>query len=347
MLAAYDRLSNNPATANSVHRVAVYLCSEASGCFGSELRAFAAGGELSPALRAELTAYQLCKLDDTVQEAPHAQVGHEVARARASKPVWWSSTVRLEQNRQECAAAEKAEVQRCFRSFKAVLPAVRPKRGGGQEPRTDRKTFLARVYRTGVLAHSAWAPSSLLAQSGASEATDLASSAAQDVAKLQAEFLRSVCQEGYVFTVPSTQPVADLDALGLRSTSLSATVRGDTLCFQVVSLRVARRAFVRTERVGKLRAMAAPALVQWCEFWNSGPSTEQSEVFFDGTPVVVDLLRLGTWRALHREMVRWNLAGPADVEGCYLLAEPTRVADLQWQRCSVGAGVLWCGFSVA
>ncbi len=68
-----------------LHRVSVYLGGGSVECLGQDLRRFATGQELSASLRSEITAYQLCMPDDSMQESPHAVISHEVSRSRAGK----------------------------------------------------------------------------------------------------------------------------------------------------------------------------------------------------------------------------------------------------------------------
>ena len=81
----YDQSMANPETKPKVHRVSHYL---ASGQLGIDLRAYANGHPMSERLRTEITAYQLCMLDDSVQESPHARITKVLQTARASKPPW-------------------------------------------------------------------------------------------------------------------------------------------------------------------------------------------------------------------------------------------------------------------
>ena len=62
------------------------------------MEAHASGRGMSPRLRQEIIAYQLCMLDDTVAEAVHRDVSFEGHRAVASGINWWASSVRIEQN---------------------------------------------------------------------------------------------------------------------------------------------------------------------------------------------------------------------------------------------------------
>ncbi len=97
-LREYNTAMENEDSARRVHRVTTYLASEAPGCLGSDLRRYAATGEMSQRLRSEVTAYHLCMLDDSMQEMPHALVSHTALAARASRISWWSATLRLQQN---------------------------------------------------------------------------------------------------------------------------------------------------------------------------------------------------------------------------------------------------------
>ena len=73
---------------------------------------------MSDRLRTEVTAYQLCVLDDNVQESPHALVSRIATTARQSRAKWWSSTVRLQQNRSVMRVMEVIAPGRFAKFFK-------------------------------------------------------------------------------------------------------------------------------------------------------------------------------------------------------------------------------------
>ena len=90
-----------------INRVTQYLLLEEPGCLGTAFRIWAAGGDMSDELRSEITAYQLCVLDDSMGEGPHALLSREATRSPRSSPAWWSGTFRLTQN---LRLAEQASV---------------------------------------------------------------------------------------------------------------------------------------------------------------------------------------------------------------------------------------------
>ncbi len=83
--------------------MATYL---AAGTLGEDLRAYVAGNSMTSLLRTEVTAYQLCMLDDSIQEGPHARISRIVTASRSGRPPWWSAGVRIEQNLEARASLE-------------------------------------------------------------------------------------------------------------------------------------------------------------------------------------------------------------------------------------------------
>ena len=113
------------------HRVSVYFAGHGDTLRADMLR-HAKGGGMSQRLRAEITAYQLCMLDDTVAEAPHRDISAAASRAPSSQLPWWASSVRLDQNLQlassACGRAAILGVWPHWRSAMALPPPSTTKR---------------------------------------------------------------------------------------------------------------------------------------------------------------------------------------------------------------------------
>jgi len=98
MVRRYDLASADPVSKQLLHRVSHYLLGTDSGQLGPDFRGWASDGQMSAGLRAEITAYQLCVLDDSFVESPHALVSRTARQSTLPSPSWWSSSVRFEQN---------------------------------------------------------------------------------------------------------------------------------------------------------------------------------------------------------------------------------------------------------
>ena len=105
---------------------------------------------MSERLSAEIVAYQLCVLDDTVAERPHRAVSHHAVHAVTSTLPWWSSTLRLQQNLDlEASPAGHAAIVSLWPVWK-VLGQRNPRSVRGRVPlRTSTEKFTAMIYRTG------------------------------------------------------------------------------------------------------------------------------------------------------------------------------------------------------
>ncbi len=149
----YEKASADETSAQRIHRVTRYLASEEPGCLGSDLRRYAAGEAMSERLRSEITAYQLCMLDDSMQEGPHALVSHTAVAARSSRTPWWSATIRLQQNLTawEQSGQETPQLfERLFRVWKRLAQRrVGRIRYNLAPVRMSAISFKAFVYRTG------------------------------------------------------------------------------------------------------------------------------------------------------------------------------------------------------
>ena len=101
MVRRFDEASANPSLRPFIHRVSRYLMARGSGQLGEDFRAWDSDGRMTPRLHSELTAYQLCVLDDSFVEGPHASVSRVARSITKPSPAWWSATTRLEQNFRE------------------------------------------------------------------------------------------------------------------------------------------------------------------------------------------------------------------------------------------------------
>ena len=148
----YDKAASSDLTNHKIHRVAHYLASTNFGCLGCDFRNFAAGHSMSEALRTEITAYQLCVLDDSMQEGPHAFVSRCVTQSRSSRPAWLSSSIRLNQNiyyRDMALTAHPGRMEWYFKRWKLLGQSIDRPYSRGIVLRISTKRFCSMVYRTG------------------------------------------------------------------------------------------------------------------------------------------------------------------------------------------------------
>ena len=152
MVSRYDKAVAVPDECGRMHRVAHSLLGSGTGQLGVEFRTWATDGSMSARLRSELTAYQMCMLDDSFVEGPHAQVGRVARRISVPSPSWWSATVRLEQNFREHDRAKwhsPGRVEELFHSWKLLAQSSRSAYLAGKPARLSDQRFLRSVYRIG------------------------------------------------------------------------------------------------------------------------------------------------------------------------------------------------------
>ena len=141
------------------HRVTEYFAGHASDSLRPAMERWAATGEVSEQLSAELRANAMCKLDDTWAEAAHRDISHIGKRAASSKVPHTAASQRLEQN---LAMADSLDdrgqryFHRAYRQWKAIGQRT-AKRSKWLRPRrmSDRKVKQM-VYRYDKAALRSW-----------------------------------------------------------------------------------------------------------------------------------------------------------------------------------------------
>ena len=89
---------------------------------------FAESGHMSERLGAEIHSYQLALVDDASAEGPHAHVSRTVKVRSASRPSFWSYSLRMEKNMEFFCKFDNIKnypfgVQSCSFSFGLTGPA--------------------------------------------------------------------------------------------------------------------------------------------------------------------------------------------------------------------------------
>ena len=309
-----------------MHRVTHYLASTDRECLGQDLRAFVDGQNLSAKLRTEITAYQLCVLDDSMQEGPHAYVSKAAASSCNSAPAWWSATIRFKQN-MRVRSDLGVRFQWFMNRWKSIGQSSAWKRRRGIRLKKSPHVVRAMVYRTGqhcnVDRHGLAVK---LPGSGPDLAIDLT-----DNEKIVQDFVRKVFTQGNTFTLPADGHLALVNALGEQSEPQSSQDRGQPgQCFSVVGTDLLVKKHVVTEKIRSLRLLSVPALVQNFTFWHAGvPGQRNPDVYLDGPPELLDLVSLSSFTNLTSRAVHWEMSA-SDVQGCMTLQMPMPVMQRQW-----------------
>ncbi len=281
-------------------------------------------------LRREVTAYQLCMLDDTVQEAVHRDVSHVSARAPCSRLAFRAASVRLDQNLAVWDACQSpAERQAAFQGWRSILRFRGVKRKASAKASAKAGEFLDHVYRAGEVGLKDWgALERFMAQHDPQPVRAQLSAAA----RLKVDYLRRVLAAGSVYSVPVTEAPVQQDrplAEAGRAAEASAA-RFDY--FEVLSTTVTQRKLVPSAFSLSLRCMSWPVAVQPFSAWRQGPvcDASQQEVVEEGFPVTLDALHLATWPVLRCALRRWASVQTADVVGCHALSNSVSVAETAW-----------------
>ena len=313
----YDKAIADPATKLKVHRVGHYLT---SGALGLGHRADATGSPMFKKLRTEITAYQLCMLDDSMRHSPHARISRVAQAAWPSEPPWWSATVRLSQNLAVCKSLDELKPQQSRALFQAwkflahrnpsshVHWNLIPKRVGT-------KPFLQMAYRLGKENRTYW--SSLRIFNGRESGIDIGSlrKLAPDHTVWEDVFKR-VCKPRLFFianrnysALPALDTLGQDDAPGMPKPTLESLV-----CFQVVHLNPTAKRQPDTAMLQVERAMALPAMVQVYQVVHASDPYDPCPTLHvrpHGTPAVIDMMdfaghsSLKTWLPDFRQ---WTLA---------------------------------------
>ena len=337
-VARYDEAIADPASRLKVHRVTHYL---ATGPLGLDLRAYASGNPMSERLPTEITAYQLCMLDDSMQESPHARISRVVQSARPAKPPWWSATIRLDQNLAILKFLDHIKPQRSralFRSWKFLAqPNLSARIQWNLIPKkVDTKQFLQMVYRLGPENRRDWSELALINGRDRDSAIGPLRKLVDHHA-LCVDVCKRVCKPGLVFTVVRKHSaLSALDTLGQGDAPRQSMPTPDTLvCFQILDFSPTCKRQVDTEQLSKERALALPAMVQHYIF--TGPHQLPSDSIHvrpHNMAIVMDMMDIAgdvpflSWLPNLRQ---WTLAsGTSGNTGDCDIVEPILVMDKIW-----------------
>lgn len=171
------------------------------GAVADAMRSHIDGGGLSDLLDAELRAYELVPLDETIAEASHRDVNRLTGHATAGRMVWWSITQRLEQNlslHDKVSAAGMAhQFNECFLAWKSVMQFNANKEAKLVPSKMCGKSVVKAIYRTGMWNSADW---SIYAKDASKMPRPINVKVLQgDVSAVKKEFLQAVFRRRGVF----------------------------------------------------------------------------------------------------------------------------------------------------
>lgn len=295
---------------------------------------------MSDRLRMELTAYQLCMLDDSFVESPHAQISRVTRQTSVPSPSWWSATVRLNQNFLEydrSVVDSPGRFEHFFDCWK-LLSQFRPSAYlSGRGVQVPWRSFLRSVYRTGAQeTQRDWSALRRLTDRPLEVVSDVKPS---DMEALIKEYLLAIFVPGSVVEVQDTRGVS-VDELvsgqgGLQHVGQGALV-AERRFYQVVSRTLLAKKFVSTEKLASIRRMRVPLVLQRLALHGRDHQESPTSVLAvpEGFPEALDCKSLASWRDLRYGLHSWAVQGVTDHGG--LVLEGRRpLGQLAWCSDSV------------
>ena len=304
------------------HRVTRYLAGGDESSLRADLEAHAAGQGMSPALRREVLAYQMCKVDDTWAEAAHRDVSRFVAGRPTAKVPYIAAHQRLRQTLasvDEMSPIEVEHFHQCVRGYKAIAQPdpTRSKKLRGAKRKF--KEIAAEVYRIGSVGLRDWkhalGPALQLAVSQGGPGRSV-------VQRLQVEYLTNAITDGQLYSLPQHLPIRDRDSEcdAAALTLVADRPTRDLRFFVLVDKSSGRKKALRTAS-SLQRKVAMPVSVQPMRCFG-GVGQHESAVEHDGLPHEVDLLQMSSWSDFRTGLRQWA-SEPSSVPGVIGLGSST------------------------
>ena len=285
---------------------------------------------MSPRLRAEVTAYQLCMLDDSMVEGPHASIGRATRGAARSRPAWWSATLRADQNsmaREQSMEDIPDRFEWLFNSWKILGQRDMVKYRRGIPQRISTKSFIDFVYRSGSHNMTDW--SALIGRKDRSSQPGQVPPVSV-MREIKRDYISCVFRPGQFFELPVHDHVGIADNLA-SGTPVSAEAGTASMMFKIVSQRLVSKKYVDTEGLNSLKRMECPAVVQHISARaGTGQGPQGCEVYEDGLPEPIDLMKVSTWDIIWTKTARREVSTDAAEPGCLRLGPASVVGSHDW-----------------
>ena len=331
-LAQHDR---QVASGQVVHRVTHYLAGQSPLTLRAQMEEFARSGVLGHDLAQEIAAYSMCMLDDTSIEAYHRDMGHFSLRAKAATLWFRASSVRLGQNLkpyESKGARARLRLRRGYLRYKSICNKGRPRKNRKVPWRyhvTPAKVF-ASVYRLGQSSLRDWGHLSKVMDVLLPPEPSLRLRAST---KLKLDYLEAVCSQGGTYSFPTLvedRMGGERDMQVAEAASMLERGCETPLFFTIVDTEVRRKKLLKVGSQVEMKMMSRPVSVQYLATWGvASYPCESVDVYSDGYPHVVDLLRFAPWPVLRACLRSWETA-PSDVEGCLRLCNGQLESQRRW-----------------
>ena len=293
---------------------------------------------MSDRLRSEIAAYQLCVLDDSFVEGPHALIGRIARQASTPSPSWWCSTVRLAQNLQEhdrAAVEMPGRFEQLFVRWKLVAQRCQGHYLVGRVPRMRSQSFLRFVYRTGMReTQRDWTVLHALADK---PSEGLPEAKPGDMEVLSREYLLAVFVPGSVMEVHDRRGVSALELVsgGGQGAGQDALVPIRHF-YEVVSRSLVSKKFISTQTAARMKLMRVPLVLQRLTiFGDPGQDLPLTLAAVpEGHPEVQDVRLLGSWHDLRHRLHAWSVETISD-DGSLVCTGRKCTGQLAWTFASV------------
>ena len=293
IVSSYDQHVSQHGNDSETHRVSRYVASAAPNCLGSYLRLFAKRGIMSAKLRTEITAYQMCILDDSFVEGPHASIGRAARAAPKGTNAWWSATLRLAQTcrMREAMDSQPGRFAWYFARWKMLAQKEPGQYDRGRPAKKKTPDFCNFVYRSGFCSTQDWSALGLKAFRPQENRADRHADRSQ-VAALQRDYVRCVFRPGCIFSLVN-RAARNTQTLTTDNQDSDVMATASHMYFQVVDTGLVRKKHVDSEALAAWRRMSCPAKVQYMRMWHGGRSAEDcATVYQDEWPEPVDIMML-------------------------------------------------------
>ena len=353
-LALYDKECETADGNVRMHRVGHHFCKPGSG-LRPLMQDHAAKAGLAPALEAEIDAYLIARLDETVQEAPHAGVSKAIRHALASELPWWSATERLNQNlalyNSFVDAGKGPLFHKMFNNCRAILQPKPDKARRLVPVHSALTTVVEKVYDSGLSSMVDW--KALKGMYGTSKPIN-AHAIQSEFQWIQAELLEAIFVPGAVYVLPEAggqiaasefEPGPSGEtflghASNSSSSQLAITVsrsvpKQECIVFEVLDRKPHHKVL---QYSFDLRGMLVPMTVQFYHVWRPPLDIKHSEeltIFPAGGPEIADLFVLtGNCRQVPA-WTQWQKT-LSDTSGCLHLSGKAPATTREWDLLSLG-----------
>ena len=265
-----------------------------------DLEKHAAGEGMSGALRAELLAYSLAKIDDTWAEASHRDVSSFSKRCPGSKVPYMAASHRKQQHlamHDQLRRAQQARFAGMLQAHKSIGQRRAGKRRALRPAKTSRASLDSFVYRYDDASTRDW--EEVMGKETLRLLPQVPRERRSAVTRLQREYLTHVLSDGMVLSLPATAVQGPAAASGCQ----------EYLFFQIVHKTTGQQKRGRSAASAAQQRMRYQASLQRMLSWTppgGEASAGQRQLVLDGDPEVLDLFEFADWTAWSSSLQRWD-----------------------------------------